>query len=380
MSSGAKISNNSLTLSWEQTAIAYQRERAAEGMILGVAIAESLAIPRNGVSKWTGLRVFGRSPLRFQFVPGLAIPGEHTHALLMTMQAIFQSRADHRLFGKSLKKRVSLYRSARPLSHAKARLLMASQSSDYKGIMGNPLIRAAAISLMVQGAAHAKSWVEQSSQCTLQGDHSQGPAMLIAQAMQIAQLSEADQTNGQLVLQCLIENSDYPNLKSQLEVLAGYLAKRYSVATVAKLLGYPNGIPRRLDAIALMSVYAWVRHFHRFRLAVERSSLLGGECAAVASLAGALSGASLGKKLIPPEWRTSLRMYPYNREWIQAVIARIKDWPHGVEDIQAAHSEPSHPIGQIVRNLAIGCFQAVHSTIRIPTMVLPQKRARKPRP
>ncbi len=151
MSSGAKISNNSLTLSWEHTAIAYQRERAAEGMILGVAIAESLAIPRNGVSKWTGLRVFGRSPLRFQFVPGLAIPGEHTHALLMTMQAIFQSRADHRLFGKSLKKRVSLYRSARPLSHAKARLLMASQSSDYKGIMGNPLIRAAAISLMVQG-------------------------------------------------------------------------------------------------------------------------------------------------------------------------------------------------------------------------------------
>ncbi len=51
----------------------------------------------------------------------------------------------------------------------------------------------------------------------------------------------------------------------------------------------------------------------------------------------ALSGASLGKKMIPPEWRKSLRLYPYDREWVENVIARVKDWPHGVEDIQAAH-------------------------------------------
>ncbi|MCU0712310.1 MAG: ADP-ribosylglycohydrolase family protein [Pirellula sp.] len=384
MSLGAKISNTGLSLSWEQTAIAFQRERAAEGMILGAAIAESLAIPRNGVSKWTALRVFGRSPLGFQYVPGLAIPGENTHALLMTMQAIFQSRADHRIFGKSLKKRIGLYRTARVLGHAKDRLtnsglLGGATKPDYGGVISNPLIRAAAVSLLVQGAAHARSWLEQSNQCTANVELSAGPAMLIAQSMQIAQLYEADQLNGPMILQCLIDSSDYPALKSQLELLAGYVAKRYSVAKVAKRLGYSNGVPRKLDAIALLSVYAWVRHLNRFRLAVERASLLGGECASVAAIAGALSGASLGKKSIPPEWRKALRLYPYNREWIQNVILRVKDWPHGVEDIQAAHSEPSYPIGQLTRNVGIGCFQLVHTMIRIPTMVLPKKRIRKPK-
>jgi hypothetical protein len=382
MSLGANIPNPVLSLSWEQTAIAFQRERAAEGMILGAAVAESLTMHRNGVSKWTGLRVFGRSPLRFQFVPGVAVPGEYTHALLMTLQAIFQSRVDHRLFGRSLRKRVGIYRSSRIVSHVKDLLAYRGlsqppQNADYRGVMSNPLIRAAAVSLLAQGASNARPWLEQSNQCTNSVEISAGPSMLIAQAMQIAQLYDANQLDGRGILQCLVENTDSAAIKGKLEQLSGYLSRRYSVAKVAKLMGYPDGVPRSLDAIALLSVYSWVRHYHRYRLAVERSALLGGECAAVAVLTGALSGASLGKKMIPPEWRKSLRMYPYDRDWVENVIARVKDWPHGVEDIQAAHSEPSYPLGQIIRNIGIGCFQLVHTAIRIPTTVLPKSRARK---
>ncbi|MCU0721759.1 MAG: hypothetical protein MUC83_18760, partial [Pirellula sp.] len=221
MSSGSKISNTVLSLSWEQTAIAFQRERAAEGMILGAAIGESLAIHRNGVSKWTGLRVFGRSPLRFQYVPGVAIPGEHTHALLMTLQAIFQSRVDHRLFGRSLKKRIGIYRTARVLSHATDRLAYrditaTDRKPEFRGLVSNPLIRAAAVSLLVQGAANARPWLEQSNQCTTGVELSAGPSLLIAQSMQIAQLFEANQLNGQSILLCLIESSESPEIKSKL--------------------------------------------------------------------------------------------------------------------------------------------------------------------
>lgn len=382
MSLGANIPNPVLSLSWEQTAIAFQRERAAEGMILGAAVAESLAIPRNGVSKWTGLRVFGRSPLRFHFIPGMAIPGEHTHGLLMTLQAIFQSRVDHRLFGRSLRKRIAVYRSVRVVSHlrdlfANRGLARKQHRSDYCGVLGNPLVRAAAVSLLAQGASNARPWLEQSNQCTTSLEVSTAPSLLIAQSMQIAQLYEANQLEGGSILRCLIESTDSAAIRSKLEQLADYLSRRYSVAKVAKLMGYPDGIPRELEAIALLSIYSWVRHFHRYRLVVERAVLLGGECAAVAVLAGALSGASLGKKMIPPEWRKSLHLYPYNREWIENVIARVKDWPHGVEDIQAAHSEPSHPIGQLIRNIGLGCFQLIHTAIRIPTAALPKSRARK---
>ena len=379
-SSGSTITNAALSLSWEQTAVASLRERAAEGMIVGGAIAESLALSRDGLSRWAALRMFGRSPLRFQYVPGLAVPGEHTHSMLMTLQAVFQSRVDHRLFGRALRKRIKIYRGARGLSYLKRSMLSGvwlpgGKGGSHRGF-GNPLVRAAGIGLLVQGASNAKPWLEQSNQCSAAGDVSMGPSLLIAHSMQIAQLFDIQELDGLSILHCLSEHCDSPSIKERLGVLIDCLEKRKSVASTAKVLGYADGVPRRLDAIALMSVYAWLRHQNRFRIAVERAVLLGGECAAVANLTGALAGAALGKKSIPPEWRRSLSLFPYNREWVDQMISRIKDWPHGVEDIQAAHSEPSYPVGQVIRNVGLGIFQLIHTAMRIPTIVLPRSRSR----
>ncbi|XZE19041.1 ADP-ribosylglycohydrolase family protein [Pirellulaceae bacterium SH449] len=369
-----------VSLSWERSAGVARRERSAEGMIWGVAIGESLALARDGMSKWNGFRLFGRPPLKFCFKPGAALPGEQTHGMLITLQAIFQSRADHRLFSKCLKKRIWTYRTAHGLSEA-ARILIpkfkgGADSYAFRGRLACPLIRALPISLLVQGTANAKAWLELSNGVTTDNDASIAASLLIAQAMQITQLYDARELGAQKILLCLIENTQSSEIKSLLRSCEVYLEKRYSIARVSARLGYLGGVPKNTNIIAVLSVYAWLRHLENFRTVVERTACLGGECALVAAIAGGLSGACNGKKTIPADWLEQAQLYPYRRNWLKKVIARITDWPHGVEDIRAAHAEPSYPLGQCIRNTGICFLKLFHFIIRLPTLFLPTPRSR----
>jgi hypothetical protein len=369
-----------VALSWERSAAISRRERCAEGMIWGVAVGESLAMARDGLSKWNGLRLFGRPPLKFCFKPGSALPGEQTHGMLLTLQAIFQSRADHRLFSKFLKKRIRIYRLAHACSEFAEILIPKSfrnaEANAFRGQLTCPLIRALPISLLVQGTANAKAWLELSNGATSEKDTCEAATLLLAQAMQISQLYDVRELGASKILDCLLESTQSAEIKSLLQTCAGYLEKRYSVARVSRCLGYGEGVPKNLDIIAILSVYAWLRHIDNFRTVVERTACLGGECALVAALAGGLSGASIGKQGIPTQWLEQAQLYPYGRTWVKRIIARITDWPHGVEDIRAAHAEPSHPFGQCIRNVGIGCLKAFHLIIRIPTFFLPSPQTR----
>lgn len=373
-----------ISLSWERSAAVSRRERCAEGMIWGVAIGESLALARDGLSKWNGLRLFGRPPLKFCFQPGSALPGEQTHGMLLTLQAIFQSRADHRLFSKSLKKRIRMYRVAHAFSELACILIPKSSRSAeiqaFRGHLACPLIRALPISLLVQGTANAKAWLELSNGVTSDKDGGEAATLLLAQAMQIPQLYDVRELGAAKILDCLLESTQSTEVKTLLQNCVRFLEKRYSIARVSTCLGYGSGVPKDMNVIAILSVYAWLRHLNNFRTAVERTACLGGECALVAALAGGLSGASVSKRGIPSQWLERTQLYPYGRTWIKKVVARITDWPHGVEDIRAANAERSHPFGQCIRNIGIGCLKVFHAIIRMPTFFLPTPRTRIRKP
>ena len=78
-----------------------RRERATEGLIMGCAIAEALSLARTGLHPRVGLKLFGRNPLQFQFQPGIGVTSHRTHALLMTFQAMLQSKSDPNIFAKN---------------------------------------------------------------------------------------------------------------------------------------------------------------------------------------------------------------------------------------------------------------------------------------
>jgi hypothetical protein len=164
-------------------------------------------------------------------------------------------------------------------------------------------------------------------------------------------------------LVAVTEDSEF---RSVLMEMNDALVQNQSVATFAKQQGWANGLPNDIFAAAIVGVYAWLRHPKRFRNCVERTILLGGACSSAATVAGALSGISLGKRGIPYEWLRHLSTYPHNSKWREELIERVKDWPHGVDDIQSTAAMPSFIFGQLVRNSIFSGFRILHGLIRIP--------------
>ena len=101
-----------------------------------------------------------------------------------------------------------------------------------------------------------------------------------------------------------------------------------------------------------LGIYTYVRHSESFSAGVEDLLSIPGELHGVLAIYGSLSAIHLGIKGIPKPLRTQLSLYPYSAAWVQQYVDRCLDWPHGTEDIQRTRSLPSHPVGQILRNLS----------------------------
>lgn len=360
-------------ISWSWVASSSRRENAFEGMLFGSAVGEALALPKDGFSRRQGLKLFGGPPSRFKFIPGVGFPSERTHSLLMTTQAMLASRASHKEFDKKLKVRGRWYELGSP-ARSLARFLRPRlpvknhQIAVPRRVGSDPIPKAVAISLLIQGSQSAEPWVDVSTKHSVQGKEAADTCMLIAQAVQLAQMLDPSDPpfTTQEALECLLLHTSDPTLQIYLRTLRGCLANRYSVAKTAKVFGWHRGVPNDLRAIATMGLYAWMRHPFRFRFAVERAVLLGGSANAVGALAGALSGITLGKRGIPKEWVKRVNLYPHDKRWIDDLIDRVKDWPHGVEDIQNAKSEQTLILGQLGRNAIYTTFRLLHILIRVP--------------
>jgi len=94
-------STRSSPMAWNIAVPTHQREKVTEGLLMGCAVAEALSLARNGVHPRVGLKLFGRNPLHFQFQPGIGVTSHRTHALLMTFQAMLQSKTDPKIFSSS---------------------------------------------------------------------------------------------------------------------------------------------------------------------------------------------------------------------------------------------------------------------------------------
>ena len=365
-------------ISWSWVASSSRRENALEGLLLGCAVGEALALARDGYSRRQAIRLFGASPARFKFIPNVGFPGERFHSVIMTIQAMLASRASHREFAKKLSVRRRWYVVGSP-ARATVRMLRPAFTAKPdeipvpRRLIGDPLPRAAAISLMIQGSQSGEPWVDISTALTVNGKGAADVSLLVAQAVQLAQmLDPAEPRFSPLdAIETLIYETSDPVLRKYLLHLRTCLENRYSLARASRSLGWKRGVPYDLRAIAVMAIYAWLRHPFRFRFAVERAVFLGGASAAVGAIAGCLSGVTLGKRGIPNEWLKLVTLYPHDRQWQDELIERVKDWPHGVEDIQNAKAEQTFVLGQLARNITYSTFRLIHVLIRIPGRLVP---------
>src|SRR5919106_1903765 len=76
------------------------------------------------------------------------------------------------------------------------------------------------------------------------------------------------------------------------------------------------------------ALHAFLRHPNSFRAAVTYAISLGGDTDTIASMTGALAGAYLGEKGIPPLWRARVEGAPHLRQLANALLDLVMAQSH----------------------------------------------------
>ncbi len=360
---------------WSVVIPTSRREKGFEGMLYGCAIAESMSLTRDGIHPRLGLKLYGRE-FEYRFVPGLGVPSHVTHSLVVTVQSVLRSRSSDEDFIKNLHFRMGWYRRSYPVRYSCAlfdaiRRQFSNRSMASRSLTiefgDNPLVRSMVLSLMHQGNDNdAIRWIRKSTGLTHSDERVSHAAILTAFAAQIAQMIPNQELHPSEVLETLIDSTEEEHLLHLLALAREGLRNRWSVKRMSEAFGGVSGVPNDARVIAVLGIYAWLRHVRRFRNCVVRCVLLGGQSTATATISGILSGISLGIRGMPTDWIRKLAWFPYSKDWRQAFIERVRDWPHGMEDIQKALPAPGLFPGQLLRNCNFGLFRAVHRGLRLP--------------
>ncbi|MBM3963502.1 MAG: ADP-ribosylglycohydrolase family protein [Planctomycetes bacterium] len=340
-------------ISWSTVIPTARREQAIAGVLLGGATAESLGQVHRTLNRRTAIARLRRSR-KFR-LPQRAWPNHRTHSQLMAIQSVLRSRANVDDFADALRHRLKWYRLSQPVRSIASWLFrIATQSKKHLiASYGNdPMVRASLLSVVLQGHNDsALRWIQRSSLLASRDDDVCQAATLVAIAAQKAQMDRTRYAiSNQEVFPMLMEATKNESIADRLKMLDGFLKKRRSVTHAAAALGYPNGLTGNMVDSALIAIYAWARNTESYERCITQILRLGGNTSHTASIAGCLCGIQHGIQGIPERWLERVTLFPNGTSWVESYVERIRDWPHGPEDIQKASALPIMPIRQLIRN------------------------------
>jgi ADP-ribosylglycohydrolase len=301
------------------------RAERLTGLLLGQAVGDALGLPREGLRPERARKFFGGAPLTHRLLLGRGMISDDTEHACMTAQALLASRGDVGRFSRSLGWRLRGWLLTLPagIGFATLRSLLKlwvgfpPSESGVRSAGNGPAMRAAII-----GAFGASDdFVLAATRITHRDPLAEDGALLIAHAARQASSDASSLAR----LDALIVSTRTHEFRSALTSLKAPLARGDSVQQVAASMGLERGLTGFILHTVPIALYAWLRHADSFRDAVEQSILCGGDTDTVAAIVGALAGAALGPRSIPPEWTRDLLEWPRSPAWLSALAQRLAD-------------------------------------------------------
>jgi ADP-ribosylglycohydrolase len=348
-------------ISWEIVIPALRREKVLEGALLGCAVADALSHLVQSPNVLEARKEVGR--FSKASTPVFAIPGDRTHSMIIAIQAVLRSKASIDELDVALRQRIRWYRLARPFAVAtrwiEKAISRSTASHGFTDLGCDPLTRAAILSVILQGHSNGGlRWVQRSTIVTHRDVLSSKSAMLVAIASQCAQMSGTSfEVSNDAMMPMLIEASQESVLESRLRALDPLVRERRPVMAAARVLGYRGRLSGSLAESALLAIYSWLRYDGDYRASVVSLLQLGGDAGLAATIAGTLSAIQHGAESIPEHWVEQTWMEPHDSVWRELYVERMRDWPHGPEDIQRTLSLPIRPFGQWRRNVVFATWK-----------------------
>jgi ADP-ribosyl-[dinitrogen reductase] hydrolase len=346
---------------------------------MGVAIGDALALPYAGMKPGTALRALGGKRLNFRLWPGQGLYSDETQFVLMAGQAILQSRSQSDFFHSYFRRRLRWYVLSLPVglststfsSGLKSWLSWTGLKAGHPSAGNSPATRSLLLGVVLHNTGHRFAvWARNTAAIThdhpLVGD----AAAVLATASQIAAVTANGRLNKEAALDTLIKAAKEESLVEALRQLQPFLQRKSPPRTVALHFNWQNGMSKHILPTTVMAIYCFLRFPNNFERAVRSALLLGGNNDALVATVGGLVGAHIGVDALPEELCNAITDWPHDRRWIERLAMRLADWPHGVDDLLMAPPLPSHPLGQILRNLCRWPLVLGHGVTRIPCRLM----------
>jgi ADP-ribosyl-[dinitrogen reductase] hydrolase len=326
-----------------------RRRKALEGCLIGMAVGDSLGLPREGLSPDRASRLYG-TEANHRFLFGKGMVSDDTEHAIMTVQAFLKGSGDEGAFARSLGWSMRGWLLALPagvgLATLKATLKLwigfpPSRSGVYSAGNG-PAMRAPVLGTLLAGdTPRLFRYVEASTKLTHTHPLALEGANIIAYTTAFASSGEVAEP---LVL--------LEELRKELELSKEWdgpldeagrrLREGGDSAQYAAALNLGKGVSGYILHTVPACLYCWLTNQNDYRKAIENALTLGGDTDTVAAISGGMVGAGVGLEGIPKEWVLGVKEWPRSVAWMQRLAARAS---------QGEGPLPWLWMGQIPRNL-----------------------------
>jgi ADP-ribosyl-[dinitrogen reductase] hydrolase len=356
-----------------------RRQEAIAGALLGMAVGDSLGLPREGLSARRARRMFGSQEIQHRFLFGRGMISDDTEHALMTAQSLLASGGDATRFGRSLAWRLRFWLLGMPagvgLGTLRAILKLwigfPPTSSGVHSAGNGPAMRAPIIGAVFAGDPDSmRSILTVSTRITHSDPRAQQGALAIAIAAGLAASQEHrefshDDPPRLDLLRCIREQITDQELLGRLDKVASHLEALSTPAQLANALGLSNGVSGYIHSTVPVAIFCWLRYLGDFRQSVVTAIRLGGDTDTVAGIVGALAGATTGPAQIPQDWIDGLFEWPRSVQWMERLADRVaRRFP--------ADDAPEYPLtqslfwpGQLIRNIFFMVVVLVHGFRRL---------------
>lgn len=349
------------------------RRAHIHGALAGAAVGDALGFPRDGLSRRAALKMYGSPSLRYQSL-GSGVYSSDTHLMLMTGQALLNSRSDLKTFRRAFRARMKWYLLSLPYcapsTYATAAKCWIARFGmpTATGIDNNQVGATAIFSTLAMNRTGHRldKWIDDTVRVTNTNANVGAGSKVLCVLTDFVGGAKLEDLNRTELLELAIAATELPELRSKLEALKEHLKKNKQPADVADAFGWQRGVSTAMVPTVVMATYCWLRSPGDFEQAVLAAIALGGDSSSLGAITGGLVGAYRGFDAIPSDLYRRLGGTPHGADWITALAERFSHWPHGEHDLHIAPAQISDPPMQLVRNVSTLCRVGMNRLARWP--------------
>lgn len=297
------------------------------GLLLGTAIGDSLGLPREGLTRDRGARIYG-GPLRQRLVLGRGMLSDDTEHACMTAQALLVAGDDPHRFARVLAGKLRWWLLGLPAAVGWGTLRAIARSwigfsPAHSGVWsaGNgAVMRAPILGAWVDDLDRLPAFVAASTSITHRDPRAFAGALAIAIAAHHAVRDPV--LDPSTVLRSLRARLTDQELLTGLDRVEDALAADHAPHQLASALGLSRGVTGYVHHTVPVCLHAWLRSPRDFERVVTDVVQLGGDADTTGAIAGALAGATVGAAKLPARWLDILD-WPRSIRWIRRLGGRV---------------------------------------------------------